>query len=219
MAELEKAYFINLTSSGSKVYVLFNPADIAVKKTIPWNADKAAGKDSPKQQFTSGQARMLSIKKLEFDTTGMTLDDSAEPDDVRSYIYPLFELTKIVQDSSPKYPPIVQFGWGSGMKFNGVIKSMNVNYTKFSPSGIPVRANMKIDLIEVDLTDPAYSGVSADEEDAVEIKTAAEKTTIHTLAGTTAEEQENWRDVADRNPSAMEDGNPRSVPPGADVAC
>jgi uncharacterized protein YlxW (UPF0749 family) len=56
--KLEKAYFRKYSSS-SEMEVLFNPVEVSVKKTVPWNEQKKPSKGRPKLQFTSNVSSLL----------------------------------------------------------------------------------------------------------------------------------------------------------------
>ncbi|MCA9563069.1 MAG: hypothetical protein KC561_06250 [Myxococcales bacterium] len=213
MANLEKAYFV-IHGESNALPVMFNPTEVAVKKGVPWKSKPRDGQDVPEQEFTAGEGRTMSFK-LEFDTSGA--DDPQNPyaADVRDQINPLLALT-MIPEGKPN-PPKVEFHWGQATQFLCFVKSMNVTYTKFNPDGIPVRANMAVDLIETFLEGGAQMSGGSAQSQGPSIRTADDSATMQGQSGSTAEEQENWRENADNNDHAMENGNPRRVTPGAPI--
>lgn len=206
MAEekLEKATFTNMTTD-EVIPVMFNPTEISIKKTVPWDPQKETGKDTPKQQFTAGQARTLSVK-LEFDSSGLAYTPG-QAGDIRPNVDKLAKLA-MVAEGEKAYPPKVEFAWGEGIKMVCVVKSINTTYTRFNLDGIPVRASVQMELVEVEpQTDSKDGGTAL----AVgEIKIADEGTTCHSASGSTAADQMEWRKTA--VPNNVD--NPRKVEPG-----
>ena len=142
--KLEKAIFHN-KDTGTDIKVLFNPAELAFKKSVPWKAQKRRGKNVPKQQFTAGDPRTMSIK-LDYDTSGFG-GSAPEAPDVRPFIAPLIGLAHVA--SGKREPPTIDFSWGAGEAMTCVVKSINVTYTRFNPDGIPTRCKVQMELIEV----------------------------------------------------------------------
>jgi hypothetical protein len=211
---LERASFRKV-DGGDPIDVMFNPKEVSVKKTVPWNAQPKPGKNDPKQQFTSGQAREISFK-LEFDTSGADSPTGLYAEDVRIYINPIMQLADIPADApaDKKFPPTLIFQWGQGLSFNCVMKSVNVSYTKFNPDGIPIRADVKIDLYEA-APDTYATGTSAGGQQ--RFVTPSPGSTASGMSGNTAEEQQDWQSTVDNNPDAFPDGNPRNPSAGTPV--
>lgn len=218
--KLEKAYFMRedgkkLKSNGqTKAVVMFNPTELSVKKTVPWDGQPKPGEEVPKQQFTAGQAKTLSLK-LDFDSSGFNRPPGEGPHeamDIRSATAPIMELAHVPDDKTPAHPPLVIFQWGDGLSFTCVIKSVNVTYTKFNPAGWPIRANMQVEMLEAKPYD--YTVFMGADVSSGKITTADDGSTAASLAGSTAAKQEDgWRNVANQSSS----DNPRWVPAGESV--
>lgn len=205
MPTLEKAYFLDLTKGGSEpIKVMFNPTEVAVKKTVPWNEQEKPGQDQAKQQFTSGKSRGISLK-LEFDTSGLE-GDGPDADDVRQSVDPILALANVPEEDEKAYPPCVEFGWGQGLKFTCVIASVNVTYTRFNLDGVPTRASMQVELLEVNPGD--YEAGTGQQVYDQEVRTVQEGQTVSQASGDTSQEQEGWRDntQGDENPRRPETG-------------
>ena len=62
----------------------------------------------------------------------------------------ILELSKIVYDYVPDNhePPIVLILWGDVPPFKGKLDMMQINYTLFHPSGVPLRAEVQLTFLE-----------------------------------------------------------------------
>ena len=152
---LQKAKLLSLNSSGKDVTTLecqFNPESLRISKMVEWHAPKAGENKSeaqpqanaPSLEFGGGNPAEFSLELI-FDTT--ILDNQ----DVRGFTNQLLKLTLMGSGDSNKdmEPPAVQFIWGELMLFVAVIKKIELAFTMFLPSGIPVRARAKVDFIQL----------------------------------------------------------------------
>lgn len=199
--QLQKAYFKKV-DGGSPIHVLFNPAEISVNKTVNWSPKKKDKRELPRQEYTAGSPRELSMK-LDFDTTGGLNSESATPEDVRKHTDPILKLAWI--EEGKKEPPTVEFQWGSAkFMFVGVLKQANVTFTKFAPDGTPVRANLTVSLVEAPNEPELLSGGGS--VGSIEIFEAPQNSSVHSFCPN----PEDWRATADANNV----NNPRQVPAG-----
>ena len=151
---LQKAKIIYSAGSGAKtIDCQFNPQSLTITKTVDWRAGRG-DKDkqveprpelnSPDLSFGGGNPAEFSLDLI-FDTTRL------ENQDVRGYTNQLLQLT-LMGAGDPKKkdddPPLVQFIWGDLVLFIAVIKKVEISYTLFLASGIPVRARAKVDFIQ-----------------------------------------------------------------------
>jgi hypothetical protein len=128
----------------------FNPQTLTISKGVSWQSaitDPDSGKVIPNQElnapplrFRGGESAIFSLD-LVFDTT--VLDNQ----DVRGFTNQLLALTLKGAGDSPKPkdpPPVVQFVWGDIMLFVAVIIQVQIAYTLFLASGVPVRARARV---------------------------------------------------------------------------
>jgi hypothetical protein len=136
---LVKCLIKNL-DTGEEVKAMFNPKEIGVSKTIPWNKHKSSVADIPVLEFTDPDGRELDIELL-FDTF-------EQKESVwEKHIKMLEKLTQVVKEK--KRPPMVLFTWGTAFPgFMGVIATLGVKYTMFLPDGAPCRATVTLKLKE-----------------------------------------------------------------------
>jgi len=133
---------------GNEIQCWFNPTQYSISKSNTWNVKPVVGKKGPpKAQFGGGQPKELSLDLL--------FDASDSSKDVRSEVVDqLFEMMeandKFASGQSKKSarPPTVTFTWGAQV-LKAVAKSLSVQYTLFRPDGKPLRAAVKLSLMEV----------------------------------------------------------------------
>lgn len=113
--------------------VLFNPEEYDLSKRIKYGSKDIAGLTTPVTQFASGEAETLSME--------LFLDTSEELIDVRAMTTLLDRLVTV--DGELHAPPKCRFVWGS-LVFKAVVESMEKSFTKFLPTGQPVRARVNV---------------------------------------------------------------------------
>ena len=125
-------------ASGVTVEAQFNPKEIVVDKSIPWQKQKTSGPGD--LEFTAAEPKTLSCE-LMFDGF-----ESAGP--IQAEIGKLDLMSDV--DPSLKRPPRVKVVWGAegapGMipKFDAVIESVSVKYTMFDGNGMAMRATVNM---------------------------------------------------------------------------
>lgn len=142
--KLEKLTIVSIDSPTIRVEAQFNPKEISVDKSVPWNKHKNPKGDIPMLEFTNAENRNMSFE-LFFDT-------SEQETPVWAKVEPLHKMTMIrpAGQESEKHPPRVMVAWGGLQPFKGVIESLSIKYTMFSSNGTPVRATCSLKIKEVD---------------------------------------------------------------------
>jgi nucleoid-associated protein YgaU len=151
VATVQKAFL--KVEQGPKIECWFNPKDFTLSKTNKWKVEPKAGQALPDPEFTGSDAQKINLDLL-FD------DSEATDGDVRGITRQLFEMMKVddkfkTGDKNNARPPKVEFGWGQFVTFKAVCDSLSVTYTMFTEQGIPIRANAKLGLTQVE---PAVIG-------------------------------------------------------------
>jgi nucleoid-associated protein YgaU len=134
---------------GGLVMCMFNPKDYTVSKTNNWKAEPKQGETAAKPSYTGGSPWELSLQLL-LDTT--LLKDG---DTVATSAGALFDAMNATQGEgagsggkkTTKRPPTVTFEFGT-FKFVGVVKTLSVQYTLFASNGEPIRADVKLALMQ-----------------------------------------------------------------------
>lgn len=143
-----KLTIVSVDGDGPKILVTaqFNPKEIAIDKSVPWNKHKNPKGDIPMLEFTNAENRNMTFE-LFFDAA------EADGGSIMGMVNELHRMTLIRTDSSndsDKHPPRVIVTWAPKQKFTGVIESLSIKYTMFSPNGEPVRATCNLKVKEVD---------------------------------------------------------------------
>jgi LysM repeat protein len=139
----EKAYL--KLETGTRIPCLFNPTEFGISKSNEWTPSETRGGVEPQLSFAGAQPGSMSLD-LTFDTT-----DSGRA--VTSYTDQLMTLMQVDpslpgsdEQSNNVRPPTVTFHWGQLRTFTAVVTSLNVTFTYFSSSGVPLRAKANLQL-------------------------------------------------------------------------
>jgi hypothetical protein len=140
---------VEIEGEGGQIECWFNPKEYTVQKQNQWKIDPVVGTALPTPQFTGGQPRKLSLD-LFFDASDSKLDVSS----VTDRLFKMMEVNKALPGTGKTKnngrPPKVKFSWGETGTFWAVADNLSVQYTLFRPDGSPVRAQVKLSLIQVD---------------------------------------------------------------------
>jgi len=184
----------------------FNPTEYQLQKSNNFSEIPIPGLESPPIQFVRGNSEKLTVELL--------ADTSDTLEDVRKkYVDKVRALMGINIQSHA--PPIVSFVW-STQEFKGVIDSLNVTYTLFSPEGIPLRAKLSLTLKE-------YRPVTIQIKDKPKASPDVEKTWVvrrgdkySSIAADVYRDPEQWRAIAEANqvkdPRVLRPGTVLTVP-------
>lgn len=203
---LEKATLVydNAGSRGS-ITCQFNPASLSISKSVVWKSVTPTGDDKMETQpdqnapdliFAGGGSASFSMD-LVFDTT--ILDNQ----DVRGFTNQLLQLTLMGGGQPGKKdedPPMVTFIWGEFELFDAVIKAVQINYSLFLPSGIPVRARAHVDFVQAFDGDgdlPAQNPTSRTDPRKIHMVSEGER--LDFLAYREYGRADHWREIAESN--------------------
>lgn len=197
------------TKSGLEVS--FNPSEYSISGGANYSKQEVQGVSEPVKQYSGGKEMTLSVT-LYFDTyEPPTLEkpfESGSPVTDKTNI--LIKLASIEGDLHR--PPIVHFIWGN-MDFRGVITSLNLHFTMFLASGMPVRARADVtvessnDLMESKLQTPFES------PDRSKYRTLCEGDSLWNIAYREYGSPDMWKVIAEANDIM----NPLDVRPGQSI--
>jgi contractile injection system tube protein len=130
---------------GSRIVVtaMFNPKEVAIDKSVPWQKARSVG-DQSSLEFTSAEGRLMSFE-LMFD--GFESGTNVHTAFVANLLKPTLAQDVGASDGT-KRPPRVSVKWGVFPEFQGVIESVSTKYTMFLPDGTPVRATCHVEIRE-----------------------------------------------------------------------
>lgn len=217
--KLEKARIIVLNgkNEGETIECKFNPNSYTLEKSVNYGEMKATGSGASVQQFVDGNAEKLSME-LFFDTTDEVGSDGASTEDVDvREQYTKYIDTLLAVDGELHAPPVCRFVWGKGIDFTALVHSANKQFTKFLPSGIPVRARVSIVFREFKTADYHKSEVSPESTDKTKVRTVTEGDTLWLIASEEYSDPSHWRTIAEHNdidnPRNVEAGDELELPP------
>jgi len=137
-----KLHIIGLEKGGD-IEAMYNPKELQIDKSVPWQKAKNSKADKPDLEFTSADGRSMSFE-LMFDTF-------EEGTSVFSKVDQLLQLAMVMEEGGSedkKRPTRVKVVWGTLPAFEGVIESISTKYTMFLPDGTPVRATCNVKVKE-----------------------------------------------------------------------
>jgi hypothetical protein len=181
----------------------FNPTEYQLQKTNTFAEIPIPGLESPPIQFIRGAAEKL--------TADLIVDTSDTLDDVRDkYVNKIRDLQRI--NTELHAPPIVKFGWAK-QEFKGVLETLNITYTLFTPEGVPIRAKLAVTIKEyrpVEIQVKESPKASPDFEKAYTVRRGD---TLASIAFAIYRDASLWRPIAEAN--GIQD--PRRVAPGSNL--
>ena len=146
--------------TGVKVSAQYNPKELQIDKSVPWQKNPQANKSPDKGiqlEFTGAEGRSMSVELL-FDgyETGVPVIPQVEA--LNSMASPMEPGST---DENKRRPPLCVVVWGATIsKFICVIESLSTKYTMFSPEGVPLRATCTVKLKEANVLSMAKSDAS-----------------------------------------------------------
>lgn len=198
---------------GEKLDCLFNPKDFSVSKSNSWESKATAGKSAEKPTFGGGQPRELTLSLL-FDATLLTPRVSVK--DVGAKLFAAMDASKNEGGNQNKSrPPALTFTWGA-FSFEGVAKSLTVQYQMFRPDGEPIRADVRLALTQWDVEGPAGQNPTTRSSGALGAHVVHDGDSLASIAYRVYGDPTRWRAIAEANgiddPLALRSGHALSVP-------
>ncbi|MEO5641895.1 MAG: LysM peptidoglycan-binding domain-containing protein [Bacteroidia bacterium] len=136
--------------------VFVNPDQITFNYKIKSTRQEAPGKKANTLKFIGVEPESISFDIM-FDTTGVIPGSTG---DVYAQITEFREVTYDYNGTIHR-PNYLKLSWGS-IIFKGVLTTLNVTYTLFSPQGIPLRAKASVSFEET--MDPATIARESDNQ-------------------------------------------------------
>lgn len=140
---LEKATIevLDGANAGTRLTVLFNPAEYTVERANTYKSTSVPGLSGPLLHFINGEADVLSME--------LFLDDYTDPAPggrtVKQRIDEIAGLLEIDRDLHA--PPHVRFIWGQ-LSFKAIFEKLSRKITLFRPDGTPARATLNVSFKE-----------------------------------------------------------------------
>jgi hypothetical protein len=130
----------------------YNPKELQVDKTVPWQKKSQANKTTQgtgtiQLEFSGAEGRSLTLELL--------FDGFETKSSVAGKVETLNTMASVLDPTSPdetlRRPHMCVVTWGTTVPtFKCVIESLSVKYTMFSDQGVPLRATCTVKLKEAD---------------------------------------------------------------------
>jgi hypothetical protein len=140
-----KAYL--KTERGATINCLFNPAQLKITKSNSWSGDNSAGRNAPDLVFEGGESGSMSLDLI-FDTTDTGAAVTTHTNTLAGLMSVDKELSDYDSATDTGRPQWVEFHWGDMHTFKAVITSMDLTFTYFASTGVPLRANVSLSLTQ-----------------------------------------------------------------------
>lgn len=199
----------------------FNPEDFQIQTSGKFSEVERVGKDSPIVQFICGSTSNLQLK-LFFDTSSkyeikpgaLAVKPKREKaSDVSVYTNELMSMVRV--DGKVHHPPIVTFSWGS-LVFSGFVRSVGVHYVMFEKGGMPVRAEVTLDMMAMDLSVTTEQLSPMESPDRTKCIVMTSDSSLWDIAEREYGDASHWREIARANdminPLEVEAGTRLKVP-------
>jgi len=197
-----------LDKNGNPVHdieTLFNPTEYELSKSVKYGTKDIAGLSTPVTQFASGEAETLSME-LFFDT-------SERGEDVTAVTEALDGLVSV--DGDLHAPPTCRFVWGS-LEFKAVVESLDKSFTRFLPSGEPVRARVNVTFREYRTPTEQRNAEPFFSPDTTTVREVTGGETLWLIAADEYDDPGKWRRIAEandiENPRDLRQGQTLVVP-------
>jgi len=193
------------------IVAMFNPKSLGISRSVQWQSQNAAKRDSPELQFTTAQPATLTVD-LFFDTYDTA---SAVKTSVYEHMSKLLELTVVRGDKHR--PPVCQLKWGEqGVIFQGVLQQLDQQYTMFVENGLPVRATAKCTFMQWRSNAKDLKKQNLMSADVVKVWVVKRGQTLASIAADEYLDAGRWREIAAANgiddPLALRPGTALLLP-------
>ena len=209
---LEKATIdvLDGARAGTRITVLFNPAEYSIERANTYKATAIPGLSGPLLHFIQGEADVLSME--------LFLDDYTDPSpagkSVRQRIDEIAGLLEI--DEELHAPPHIQFVWGQ-LSFKAIFEKLSRKITLFQPDGTPARATLNVSFKEYKTLPEFVNEPRRQSADKSKRRVIVGSDSLWLMAAREYGDPAEWRKIADRNdfddPRDIEAGDWVMVPP------
>lgn len=143
--------------TGIQVDAQYNPKELEIKKSVPWQKNPQSNKSPEKGiqlEFTGAEGRTMSVELL-FDGYEQKQSVAGKVTILNTMASPLDPGST---DENKRRPHRCVVTWGEAVPgFRCVIDSLSTKYTMFSDQGVPLRATCTVSLKEADVVSMAKS--------------------------------------------------------------
>jgi hypothetical protein len=184
-------------TSGPGLDVQFNPTEYTLTKGAQLAEIPIPGLDQPLLQYVRGQTETMTLELLFDSTEDGTGSGATAVTDKTDDFYAL-----IKQDSHAHAPPVLLFRWGDDFPgnrdvFKCVVSSVRQHFTMFSPTGVPLRARLTVELREYQTLQDQIDDLNPQSADQTKAHIVLEGETLSSIAYASYGDPSQWRMLAD----------------------
>lgn len=198
---------------GNPIPCLFNPKEFSVTKTNNWTADVSAAHAAKPPTFGGGQPREMSVSLLFDSTLPQDPPASMSVKDICSALFKSMQAT-ITQGQTMR-PPTMTFTWGE-FRFEGVTKSLAIQYQLFKHDGEPIRVDAKLSLMQWDVLATTPQNPTTRSTAGLSAHTVRDGDSLQSIAYRAYGDATRWRKIAEANdiddPLSVRSGRVLNVP-------
>jgi hypothetical protein len=188
---------------GETIQVLFNPSEYTITKTNTWNFKQVKGKSLPPASFGGGNPREISLSLM----LDVTLLQGKSVLDITNKLFKMMDVPSgSGSGQSQSAPGFVTFRWGAVDTFKAACTSLTVAYQLFQPNGVPIRADVKLQLKQAAEASSASSGSANAPQNpttrghqGLGIHTVQDGDTLPSIAYRAYGDATRWRAIAESN--------------------
>jgi nucleoid-associated protein YgaU len=201
-----------LTIEGqSPLNCLFNPKDFSVTKANTWTSKASPGKTAVQPTFGGGQPSEMALDLL-FDST-LPGSGTVSVMQICTDLFNAMKASKTVGSSAR--PPTMTFRWGE-FSFEGVAKSLAIQYQLFKFNGEPIRVNAKLSLMQWDVESTKGQNPTTRSTGGLGTHVVRDGDSLPSIAFRAYGDATRWRPIAEENgiddPLSLRSGRVLNVP-------
>src|SRR3954451_21959180 len=205
---------------GGTVEVLFNPTEYTITKTNTWNFKQVKGKSLPPASFGGGNPREIALSLM----LDVSLLKGKSVLDVTNKLFKMMDVPGgSGSGGSQSAPAFVTFRWGAVDTFKAVCTSLTVAYQLFQPNGVPIRADVKLQLKQLILASTKSSAGANKKTNpttrahpGIGVHTVRDGDSLPSIAFKNYGDATLWRPIAEANgiddPLRLRRGTPLTIP-------
>jgi hypothetical protein len=205
---------------GDTIQVLFNPTEYTITKTNTWNFKQVKGKSLPPASFGGGNPREIALSLL----LDVTLLQGKSVLDITNKLFKMMDVPSgSGANGASSAPSFVTFRWGAVDTFKAACTSLTVAYQLFQPNGVPLRADVKLQLKQAGEASTSSSGSANAAQNpttrafgGLGVHTVRDGDTLPSIAYRAYGDATKWRVIAETNgvdnPLHLRRGLPLTLP-------
>ena len=186
-------------TSDTTVVAMFNPNKLTVSRSVQWQSQKAAKRDNAEMQFTGADPATLKVDLL-FDTYDTPEPEASKQSVKTIHTDKLVNLTTVETHGDKHRPPVCRLQWGNqGVFFQCVLQQLEISFTMFTASGVPVRATASCTFTQWQANVADLKAQNLMSSDVAKVWVVKRGQSLANIASVEYGDPRAWRFIADAN--------------------